>query len=199
VKRHAEAPGAPYSRPPPPIERGVPREPLLDLATPARSGEIDATPPAISTAALRDELASSARRRQEELATIARERTRLEKLLADVAAARASLKEETERLEARTRRAEASGPAPKAAPEKPAAHPARKPDEKPPAEAMAKALKGMKIDAAAALLAKLDQPLAVDLLRRMRPGDAGALLEKLKPEAAAQLVAALATDGGGKP
>ena len=62
--------------------------------------------------------------------------------------------------------------------------------------ALAKTLKGMKPDQAAALVARLDRPLAIDLLRRMRPGDAAVVLEKVKPELAAELFSMMA--GGGR-
>jgi flagellar motility protein MotE (MotC chaperone) len=57
---------------------------------------------------------------------------------------------------------------------------------------LAKTLKGMKPDQAASLLARLERPLAVEILRRMRPADAGVVLEKMKAETAAELFTAMA-------
>ncbi|HEX7487411.1 MAG TPA: hypothetical protein VF341_00785, partial [Anaeromyxobacteraceae bacterium] len=170
------------SRPPPLSNHGAPKEPLLNLATPVRAPlpEPMPLPPALSDSALRDELRASSRRRQEQLAALARETARIEKLTAEIAGARTALREETARLDERVK---------KIAAEKPAAHgavgaPGRSEKE---AAALAKTLKGMKPDQAAALVARLDRPLAIDLLRRMRPGDLAVVLEKLKPELAAEL------------
>jgi flagellar motility protein MotE (MotC chaperone) len=189
----AEAPGPPFAKPQPRIDHGAP-DALLDLSTQQRAASADlgdSTPPALTVTALRDELTAAAKRRQEDLAAIAKERARLEKLAADIAAARAALRDETARLEARTNDEAARG--------KDSRRPAGsgKPGEIAPADALAKTLRGMKSEPAAALLARLERPLAVDILRRMRPADAGALLEKLKPETAAELVSALADDKGG--
>lgn len=159
-----------------------PRNPLAEPVT---------TPPNLTGAALRDELRASAQRRQEELAALARERARLEKLAADVAAARAGLREETARLDVLARKAAAEKAAAAAAPAAPPRKPT--PDDEKRAQAMARTLKGMKADQAATLLARLDRPLAVSLLRRMRPGDAGAVLEKMKPDAAADLFSLMAS------
>jgi len=98
-------------------------------------------------------------------------------------------KGEGERAEAARKAAEAKASTAGRAPPKPG--------EKPPVDAVAKALKGMKSEPAAVLLARLERPLAVEVLRRMRPADAGALLEKMKPEAAAELLSALADDQRG--
>jgi flagellar motility protein MotE (MotC chaperone) len=197
----SEAPGAPFAKVVPRAPIGTPREPLIELGvphptTPAEPG--DATPPSLTARALVDELAASAKRRRDDLAALAKERARLEKLQADIASARAALREESARLEAQAKQAEAARAeeAKRAATQaqKPAARPPPKPGEKGPTDAIAKALKGMKSEPAAALVTRLDRPLAVELLRRMRPADAGALLEKMKPDTAAEMVSALAAD-----
>ena len=46
---------------------------------------------------------------------------------------------------------------------------------------------------AAALLQRLDRVLTVEVLRRMKPPDAGAVLERMKGEAAAELFSAMAS------
>ena len=181
----------PIGRKPPPRMDHASKEPLLDLATPVRSpvAEPMPTPPALSATALRDELRASSRKRQEELAALGRERARLEKLTADIASARTALREETARLDERAKKAAAEraggrgGPGGAGQGEKQVV-------------ALAKTLKGMKPDQAAALVARLDRPLAIDLLRRMRPGDAAVVLEKVKPELAAELFSMMA--GGGR-
>jgi flagellar motility protein MotE (MotC chaperone) len=146
-------------------------------------------PPALSDSALRDELRASSRRRQEELAALARERARIEKLTADIAGARTALREETARLDERVKKVAAER-----ATARGAAGGAGRGDKE--AVALARTLKGMKPDQAAALVARLDRPLAIDLLRRMRPGDLAVVLEKLKPELAAELFSMMA--GGGR-
>jgi flagellar motility protein MotE (MotC chaperone) len=183
--------GSPRERPR--IDRSAP-EALLDLSTQQRpaSAELgDGIPPALTAAALRDELTAAAQRRRDDLAAMARERARLEKLAADITAARAALRDETARLERATDAEAARG-----RDRKRSATPGR-PGEIAHADALAKTLKGMRSEPAAALLARLERSLAVDILRRMRPADAGALLEKLKPETAAELVSALADEKGG--
>lgn len=197
----SEAPGAPFARVVPRMPLGAPREPLIELGVPhptASPEPGDATPPSLTARALADELAASAKRRREELAALAKERARLEKLQADIASARAALREESARLDAQAKQAAAARAEETkraaAQAQKPAARPPPKPGEKGPTDAIAKALKGMKSEPAAALVTRLDRPLAVELLRKMRPADAGALLEKMKPDTAAEMVSALAAD-----
>jgi flagellar motility protein MotE (MotC chaperone) len=59
-------------------------------------------------------------------------------------------------------------------------------------DTLAKTVRGMKADAAAALLAKLDRGLAAGILGRMRPADAALVLDKMEPAASASLVSLLA-------
>ncbi len=152
-------------------------------------------PPSLAAGALRDELRVSSLRRQEELAALGRERARLEKLAAEITAARAALKTETARLDEKVKaveKEEKEAAAKRAASAKTPSPQARA-DGKPPGEALAKTLKGMKADQAAALVSRLERRLAVDLLRHMRPADAGTVLEKMKPETAAELFSLMAS------
>jgi flagellar motility protein MotE (MotC chaperone) len=149
-------------------------------------------PPSLTAAALRDELRAASLRRQSELAALAAERARLEKLSGELTAAQAArdaAKDERAPKPAQDRPrsptgASATGPAAPAGA---------------PVEALAKTLRGMKVDQAAAMVARLERPLAIEVLRRMRPGDAGALLDKMSPEAAAELFALMATRPSGGP
>jgi len=50
----------------------------------------------------------------------------------------------------------------------------------------------MKPEQAAAIMAHLDRSLAAEILRRMRPADAGLVLAQLKPELAANLATTIA-------
>ncbi|OFX26338.1 MAG: hypothetical protein A2V77_19610 [Anaeromyxobacter sp. RBG_16_69_14] len=161
----------------------------------APSQPTGAIPPSLSASALRDELRVSSLRRQEELAALGRERARLEKLAADISAARAALETETARLDEKVKKAEKEEKeeAAKRATSAKTPSPQVRADGKPPGQALAKTLKGMKPDLAAALVSRLERRLAVDLLRHMRPADAGTVLEKMKPETAAELFSLMAS------
>ena len=195
------APGKPGSanatahKLPPHTVRKTPGESpaLLDLSTPTQraAAEPPTLPPALTGTALRDELRTSSQKRQEELAALARERAHLQKLSAEIEAARASLREETARLDERVKKAASA-----AAQQKTSTRPGAPAGTDAEGQALAKTLKSMKPEQAAALLAHLDRPLAVGVLRRMRPGDTAAVLEKMKPEVAAELFSNIA--GGSK-
>lgn len=60
-------------------------------------------------------------------------------------------------------------------------------------DSVSKAMKGMKPEQAAALVARLDRSLAAEIIRRMKPTDAGAILGLVKPELAAELATQIAT------
>jgi flagellar motility protein MotE (MotC chaperone) len=60
-------------------------------------------------------------------------------------------------------------------------------------DAVSKAMKGMKPEQAAAVVARLDRGLAAEIIRRMKSTDAGAILGLLKPELAAELATQIAT------
>jgi flagellar motility protein MotE (MotC chaperone) len=59
-------------------------------------------------------------------------------------------------------------------------------------DSVSKAMKGMKPEQAAAMVARLDRGLAAEILRRMKSIDAGAILGLLKPELAAELATEIA-------
>jgi hypothetical protein len=60
-------------------------------------------------------------------------------------------------------------------------------------DTVSKAMKGMKPEQAAAVVARLDRGLAAEIMRRMKAADAGAILGLLKPEMAAELTTQIAT------
>jgi hypothetical protein len=60
-------------------------------------------------------------------------------------------------------------------------------------DSVSKAIKGMKPEQAAAVVARLDRGLAAEILRRMKSTDAGAILGLLKPDLAAELATEIAT------
>jgi flagellar motility protein MotE (MotC chaperone) len=207
----ATAPPGPPPAPqlgPPPIPAVAP---IAVAPVPPAAKKVEtprAAPPALGAVALATELREGARRRSEDLAALQRERADLEKLAAEVAAARAALRDETQRLEARlevlrkeaashderTARARADGRdagSSKGAPADEQPDPAR-------AEALAKTLKGMKADQAAALIGQLQRPLATAVLRRLKPGDAAAVLGRMKTAEAAELFTMLShAESGG--
>jgi flagellar motility protein MotE (MotC chaperone) len=167
---------------------------------PAKVDQADAPlPPALTRKALcgemtrtSRELAAARKRLDEDRKALDGERQQLEKLKAEITQARAGLRSETEKLEALlARRAAEPAPAetPKPAPARPTP-PAPRPQE---LDALAKTMKSMKPEAAAALIARTDAPLAAALLKRMKPADAGAVMDRLKPELAADLLALMST------
>jgi flagellar motility protein MotE (MotC chaperone) len=146
-----------------------------------------AIPPSLTANALTDELRRTSRERRAEKASLAEEKVRLEKLEQEIATARAALREETKKLQELI----ASGGArPKRGK---AAKPGKKGDAQPsPLADLAKTVKGMRPEAAAALLAKLDRSLAAAILEQMRAADAAAVVEKMEPGTGAALFALLA-------
>ncbi len=141
-----------------------------------------------------EERASKKNRWQEERKALATERARLEKLASDIAAAREGLKAETARLEKLINANAARRPVPATAPEETVAK-AAAPKKADPAQlaTLAKTMKAMKPEQAAALVQRLDRALAVDLIGRMSPALAGAVIAKLSPELAAEMMTSLAT------
>jgi len=132
--------------------------------------------PTLSTTALKSELHQSLVVPKEAAGPVS-DRARLEQLTFEIAHAREALRQETARLErssnspVRLRRgrqsAEREQPAPEAA-AAPAKDTARE-----QLDSVSKALKGMKPEQAAAVLSLLDRRLAAQVLRNMRPADAG--------------------------
>jgi len=151
-------------------------------------------PPAVTQSGLCAELnrnglsvAAQRKKLEEERKDIAAQREELEKIAADIAKSRAELRVETERLEALLGQAPGgNGTAPNRAQVNGTVGQGQ-------LETLAKALKGMKPDSAAALMQRTDPKLAAQLLQRMKPADAGAVMDHLKPDLAADLLAQMAT------
>lgn len=146
------------------------------------------TPPSLTGRALAEELRRSSVQRAADRAAVQADRMKLEALQREIAEARAGLKEETEKLEALL-----------------AATAARRLSGKDAAgqsalDALAKTVKGMKPAQAAAILTRVDRPLAAALLERMRPSDAAQVLAKMEPSTGAELFRLLAkADPGRRP
>jgi hypothetical protein len=138
------------------------------------------------------------------------EREKLESLSADLNRARTALLAETARLETMMRKGQGARPAGPASGQAGAGEPGapvtmptgdpmaqRSPYLVPPpvsgqVDIVSKAIKGMKPEQAAALIAHLDRSLAADVLQRMKPADAGAVLGFLRPETGAALATEIA-------
>jgi flagellar motility protein MotE (MotC chaperone) len=140
-------------------------------------------PPGLTVSALREELG---RARPGEPASGEQDRERLTVLLAELARAREAIRAETARLEALIRKASAAGLSESAPPDGPPAG---------QVEVVSRALRGMAAQQAAAIVTHLDRNLAVEVLLRLRPPEAGAILALVKPE----LAAVLATDMARRP
>lgn len=148
-------------------------------------------PPSLAPGALRDELRRASRqmpgdRKQllEERQSLVEERARLEAMAAEIEKARLALREETSRLESllQDKRPAPPNRAPAQAPVGPTAPDGDRLDT------LAKSVRGMRSEQAAALLTRLPRPLAAGLLLRLRPNEVGPILDKLTPEVGAELV-----------
>jgi flagellar motility protein MotE (MotC chaperone) len=153
--------------------------------------------PSLTTTALKNELRQSLSGPTEVVAPIS-DRTRLEQLASEITQAREALRQETARLEALIKQrgscdGEARSLPSESGPSAAAAATAAKDMAREQLESVSKAMKGMKPEQAAAVLSLLDRRLAAEVLRRMRPADAGAVMGHLKPELAAELATEIAT------
>lgn len=174
-------------------------ESLYSRSPSSPSGPRRSIPPSLSADALRAELARGKA-----------ERERLEKLNADLAAAREAVRKETERLQKliEANRAAGKAAAPHAdhadegkdaAMEQEAAALAGEmekagPESPEPSRlaSLAKSLRGMKPQQAAVVVARVNDELASRILIAMKPADAGPIIARLPPERAAQLVERMA-------
>lgn len=154
-------------------------------------------PPGLTLAALRNQL-SKGPQASNESAAVPIEHNRTDQI-ADIDKAREALRQETARLEALLKAAGncnvGGGNMPIGEPLLPStAVPASSLREasSEQIDSVSKAMKGMKPEQAAALIARLDRALAAEILRRMKATDAGAVLGLLKPELAAELATEIA-------
>jgi len=190
----AEGGGAPFGPLPEPLFARTPTSP----SEPRRS-----IPPSLSADALRAELARGQA-----------ERERLEKLTADLAAAREAVRKETERLqkliEANHAAAKAAAPSSAPAVDQPGeggdsaleqeasalAGELEKADPRAPdpsrLASLARALRAMKPQQAAVVVSRVNDELASRILIAMKPADAGPIIARLAPERAGQLMEKMA-------
>jgi flagellar motility protein MotE (MotC chaperone) len=155
-------------------------------------------PPGLTLAALRNQLAKGPQAASENAAAPV-ERNRTDPM-ADIDKAREALRQETARLEALLKAAGncnvGGGNMPIGEPLLPATSAASsaalREASSEQIDSVSKAMKGMKPEQAAAVIARLDRALAAEILRRMKATDAGAVLGLLKPELAADLATEIA-------
>ena len=161
---------------------------------PARPARTSPPPPALTGSALRNELKQNGG--EEKGGAPLTERAKLEQMAAEIAKAREALKQDTARLESMLRGG-GDGRMPIGDPMSPVASPggpaASKEAMKEQILTVSKAMKGMKPEQAAAIISRLDRVLGSEILRRMKPADAGAVMAAIKPELAAELATAIAT------
>jgi flagellar motility protein MotE (MotC chaperone) len=155
--------------------------------------------PALSQSALRQEIKQNGG--EDKSATAAAptsERARLEQLAAEITKAREALKQDTARLETMLKGG-GDGRMPigdgmgSPASGVDAGGAASREAMKEQILTVSKAMKGMKPEQAAAIIARMDRGLASEILRRMKPADAGAVMASIKPELAADLATTIAT------
>ena len=118
-------------------------------------------------------------------------RTKVEQVLAEMVKTRAALRDDASRLESLTgdNGSDAGGAAPAGAA---AEGVPGQPPQKNPLDVLAKALRGIKPEAAAPIVARIDRNLAATVLLKMPPVDAGKILGALKPDVAAELATQIA-------
>ena len=187
------------------VELVPPKPDLAPRLHPAPEGEAPPPPPLTRKALCGEltrtskELTVARKRLDDDRKALESERAELERLKAEITSARAGLRVDTEKLEAILAKrgdapagnnTEAAKPAPKPTPIAP------RPQE---LDGLAKTMKSMKPDAAAALIQRTEPTLAAALLKRMKPADAGAVMDRLKPELAADLVTLMSTTPAAAP
>lgn len=156
-------------------------------------------PPGLTLAALRSQLAKGGAPVAEPGAPAA-EHSRPMQTVSDIEKAREALRQETMRLEALLKAAGNCGgggggmtTGEPLLPTAPVSASALREAASEQIDSVSKAVKGMKPEQAAAVVARLDRGLAAEILRRMKSTDAGAILGLLKPDLAAELATEIAT------
>jgi flagellar motility protein MotE (MotC chaperone) len=161
-------------------------------------------PPSLTPGALANELREANRRRFEELAELQRERVQLELLRAEIASARRELARESAQLDDKAARLEREAAKLREATrplhgDSPAAPVGAEPGPTPAqVEALARTLKGMKPEQAAALVGRLERTLAVAVLSKLRPSDAAGVLGRMPSGNAAELFTLMARNGAAR-
>lgn len=156
-------------------------------------------PPGLTLAALRNQLNKGAATTSETAESAGTSERPSSQTLSDIEKAREALRQETARLEALIKAAGNCGGGGTGMPMGDSVMPTpvsqaaiREAAAGEQMDSVSKAMKGMKPEQAAAVIARLDRGLAAEILRRMKSSDAGAILGLLKPELAAELATEIA-------
>jgi flagellar motility protein MotE (MotC chaperone) len=158
----------------------------LDAAAASTVSEPESSPPPLRIGALHEEIKrrGGAGGGGGEHGGPRSDRESLSKMAADVNNAREALRQDTARMEAMLAGADAAGGEGEGGKKVPT-----------PLDVVAKAMRGMKPEQAAPIVAHMDRKLAADVLQRMPSADAGKVMGLLKPELAAELAAEIALRG----
>ena len=156
-------------------------------------------PPGLTLAALRNQLNKGAVTTSESSGSAGSPERPSSQALSDIEKAREALRQETARLEALIKASGNCGGGGTGTPMGDSVMPTpvsqaaiREAAAGEQMDSVSKAMKGMKPEQAAAVIARLDRGLAAEILRRMKSSDAGAILGLLKPELAAELATEIA-------
>ena len=157
------------------------------VAPPVKPGEDPPPPSPLTMDALRQDVKRS--KDSGAISPDAPARTKVEQVLAEMVKTRAALRDDANRLESLT---DGGGAEPAAAGAEPGPPGSEKPPQKNPLDVLAKALRGIKPDQAAPIVARIDRNLAATVLLKMPPVDAGKIMGALKPDVAAELATQIA-------
>lgn len=146
-------------------------------------GKTEDGSPTLNVSALREEMRRGGV--EEDRPGTKRYAEKLEQLTKDLNKAREGLRDEAARLEALLAKGDGGGAG---------AGDGETGKKLPtPLDTVAKAMRGMKPEQAAPVVARMDKKLAADVLQRMPAADAGKVMGQLKPETAAELAAEIAS------
>jgi len=174
----------------PALLRSAPKRPAAPPPPPAKPGEDPAPPSPLTMDALRQEVKRG--KDSGGISPDAPARTKVEQVLAEMVKTRAALRDDTSKLENLTVDGLSAGEAgaPGGGPAAPGAP--GQPPQKNPLDVLAKALRGIKPDQAAPIVARIDRRLAATVLLKMPPVDAGKIMGALKPDVAAEIATEIA-------
>jgi len=166
------------------------KRPAVSAPVAAKPGEEPPPPSPLTMDALRQDMKRG--KDSGGISPDAPARTKVEQVLAEMVKTRAALRDDTSKLENLTVEGLSAGDAaaPGGGPAAPGAP--GQPPQKNPLDVLAKALRGIKPDQAAPIVARIDRRLAATVLLKMPPVDAGKIMGALKPDVAAEIATEIA-------
>ncbi|HEY8922771.1 MAG TPA: hypothetical protein VIU64_00250 [Polyangia bacterium] len=175
---------------PPLLRSAQTKRPAAPPPAPVKPGEDPPPPSPLTMDALRQDMKRG--KDSGGISPDAPARTKVEQVLAEMVKTRAALRDDTSRLENLTVDGLSAGDAaaPGGGPAVPGAP--GQPPQKNPLDVLAKALRGIKPDQAAPIVARIDRRLAATVLLKMPPVDAGKIMGALKPDVAAEIATEIA-------